>query len=182
MVQIHQTGEADLKNLQELWRRGDVMSPAGFPDGLHETDGEMAEWLRRMRQSRPLADHYSIYEDDVYCGESGYQLDPATGSARLDAKLLPAARGRGLAEGGLTYAVFSAFQAGAERVWASPDPNNGKAVALCRRLGLVPRATPPALCGAVRPNACYMERLASDPPPGGCGGCSGGNCAQCAGR
>lgn len=181
MVQIHETGEADLKNLQALWARGDVMAFVGFPDGLHKTDGEMTEWYQWIQENRPRLNHYSVYEDGVYCGESFYELDSATGAAALDIKLLPAARGRGLGEGALTYAVFSAFQAGAARVWVDPDPKNEKAIALYRRLGLVHKPTPQELYDPRFPNAYYMERLVSDPPPGGCGGCQGGDCAHCGG-
>lgn len=181
MVQIHETGEGDLKHLQALWARGDVMAFVGFPNGLEQSDREMSDWLQWVRENRPLVNHYSVYEDDVYCGESFYRLDPSTGAAALDVKLLPAARGRGLGEGALTYAVFSAFQAGAKRVWVDPDPKNEKAIALYRRLGLVHRPMPPELYDPAYPNAYYMERTPDDPVPGGCSGhCQG--CSGCGGK
>lgn len=179
MIEIHETRETDLPHLRDLWARGDVTRFVGFPDGLQKTGEEMTRWFGWLQENRPLAGHYSVYEDGVYCGESFYRLEPEIGAAALDAKLLPAARGRGLATGALTYAIFAAFQAGAQRVWADPHPENEKAIALCARLGLVHREPPPEL---KNPGAYYMERLVTDPPAGGCGGCHGGDCAHCEGR
>ena len=38
MIEIRETTEKDLKNVQRLWADGDVMRFVGFPDGLHQTD------------------------------------------------------------------------------------------------------------------------------------------------
>lgn len=93
-LEFRETSQADLKQVQALWSCGEVMKFVGFPNGLHQTGAQMEEWLGWIISARPKANHYSIYEDGIYCGEAFYQIDERTRSAALDIKLLPFARGR----------------------------------------------------------------------------------------
>ena len=142
MIEIRKTTELDVKNVQRLWADGDVMRFVGFPEGLHETDEAMQEWIGNVIAHRPNTNHYSIYEDGEYCGETGYGIDKEQESAWLDIKLFRFARGRGIATKALLYAMEEAFRNGAKTVWVDPDPENAKAIALYERLGFVQKEMP----------------------------------------
>lgn len=142
MIEIKETTAADIKNVQRLWADGDVMRFVGFPDGLKETDESMQAWLDRLNKKRPEANHYSVYEDGVYCGETNYNIDREHRSASLDIKLFRFARGRGIATQAISHAIREAFQNGAETVWVDPDPQNAKAIALYERLGFKQKNMP----------------------------------------
>ena len=130
----------------------------GFPDGLHETDERMQSWLRWIESNRPALNHYSIYEDGKYCGESFYEIDAEHRCAALDIKLFGFARGRGIATAGLTYAIAEAFKNGAEKVWVDPNPENAKAIALYKRLGFQQKCFPEYLISEdEEPRSIYME-------------------------
>ena len=132
----------------------------GFPDGLQETDEAMQAWLQQVIAQRPTANHYSIYEDGDYCGETNYSIDREHGSASLDIKLFRSARGRGIATQALSYAMNEAFRNGAEAVWVDPDPQNVKAIALYERLGFRQKEMPEHVIAAGEDPAAniYMER------------------------
>ncbi|MGN0999141.1 MAG: GNAT family N-acetyltransferase [Faecousia sp.] len=134
-IQIHLTDREDLANVQRLWADPAVMRYVGFPDGLHETMENLRDrWLPWV-QNPPKRQHYSVYSGDVYCGESFYDVDE-TGLACMDIKLLPEARGKGIASAALSYALTQAFSTGgAERAYVDPNPENQKALALYARLG-----------------------------------------------
>lgn len=158
MIVIKETTAEDLKNVQRLWSDGDVMRFVGFPDGLIETDEEMKDWFRWIDSNRPALNHYSIFEDGKYCGESFYEIDRAHQSAALDIKLFQFARGRGIAAAGLSHAIQEAFRNGAETVWVDPNPENGKAIALYTRLGFLRKDFPDYLIGEEEePGSIYME-------------------------
>lgn len=135
MIAVRETTAEDLKDVQRLWADGDVMRFVGFPDGLIKTDEEMKKWYQWIESNRPALNHYSIFENGKYCGESFYQIDTEQKSAALDIKLFGFARGRGIAAAGLSHAIREAFRNGAETVWVDPNPENGKAIALYQRLG-----------------------------------------------
>ncbi len=136
MIEIKETRVEDLENVRRLWADGDVMRFVGFPDGLHKTHEEMLEWYRRLDSRRPGTEHYSVFEDGVYCGEAYYRIEKEhDNAAALDIKLFGFARGRGIATEALSFAVKEAFAHGAETVWVDPDPENLKAIALYERLG-----------------------------------------------
>ena len=158
MMEIKETTAADLKSVQRLWADGDVMKFVGFADGLIKTDEEMKDWYRWIETNRPRINHYSIFEDGNYCGEAFYAIDPEHGCAALDIKLFAFARGRGIGAAGLSHAIREAFRNGAERVWVDPNPENGKAIALYRRLGFRERDFPAyLLSGEEAPHSIYME-------------------------
>ena len=159
MMEIRETGITDIHNVQMLWADGDVMQFVGFPDGLHQTDEEMRSWFRWIESGRPARNHYSIFEDGKYCGESFYEIDAEHQSAALDIKLFGFARGRGIAAAGLSYAIKEAFRNGAETVWVDPNPENEKAIALYKKLGFQQKSFPMYLIsGDEEPNSIYMER------------------------
>ena len=142
MLEIRETTLEDLKNIQRLWGDGEVMRFVGFPEGLHETDEDLRAWIERLSAARPRVNHWSVYEDGVYCGETNYCIDEQTRSASLDVKLFAAARGRGIATKALTHAIREAFRNGAETVWVDPAPENARAIALYRRLGFTQKDMP----------------------------------------
>ena len=130
----------------------------GFPDGFHRTDEEMQGWYRWIESGRPKLNHYSIFEDGKYCGESFYEIDTEHKSAALDIKLFGFARGRGIATAGLSHAIKEAFRNGAEIVWVDPNPENSKAIALYKRLGFQHRGFPEYLVSEDEaPSSIYME-------------------------
>ena len=158
MLEIRETALEDVKSVQQLWADGDVMRFVGFPDGLHETDEAMQEWFHWMVADRPVANHYSIFENGKYCGEAGYGIDKEYGSAFLDIKLLKFARGRGIATKALSHAIEEAFKNGAETVWVDPDPQNAKAIALYERLGFERKDMPEhVIAMGEDPASAYME-------------------------
>ena len=158
MIEVRETTAADLADVQRLWADGDVMKFVGFPDGLSQTAGQMQDWFRRIVSRRPALNHFSIFEDGEYCGESFYEIDAAHRSAALDIKLFRSARGRGIAAIGLSRAIGEAFRNGAETVWVDPDPENRKAVALYKKLGFQQKAFPKhLLSGGEEPGSVYME-------------------------
>ena len=158
MITIKETTRNDLPNVQKLWADGDVMKFVGFPEGLHETDEAMSRWLERIAAARPASNHFSVYDDAVYCGEAFYQIDIKHGnSAALDIKLFRFARGKGIAATALSYAIDEAFKNGAERVWVDPNPENAKAIALYERLGFQRKPMPAYLTGGEGINSIYME-------------------------
>ena len=158
MIEIRETTADDIKNVQRLWADGNVMKFVGFPDGLHQTEEGMQNWFRWIESGRPGLNHYSIFEDGKYCGESFYEIDIEHQSAALDIKLFGFARGRGIATAGLSYAIKEAFQNGAEIVWVDPNPENTKAIALYKRLGFQQKVFPEYLITEdEEQNSVYME-------------------------
>ena len=158
MIEVKETTIIDINNVQKLWADGDVMRFVGFPNGLYQTDEEMQDWFRWIESSRPVLNHYSIFEDGKYCGESFYEIDTEHKSAALDIKLFEFARGRGIATAGLSHAIKEAFRNGAEIVWVDPNPENSKAIALYKRLGFQHRGFPEYLVSEDEaPSSIYME-------------------------
>ena len=158
LIEIRETTIEDIKNIQRLWADGDVMKFVGFPDGLVETDEEMENWFRWIASNRPGLNHFSIFEDGNYCGESFYAIDAEHHSAALDIKLFGSARGRGIAAAGLSHAIREAFRNGAETVWVDPNPENTKAIALYKRLGFVRKDFPEHLISEGKgQSSVYME-------------------------
>ena len=86
MITIKESTREDVKNIQSLWADGDVMEFI-WPGGLQETEEGVWEWLNRSISIKPLGNHYSIYEDGKYCGETSYKIDEANRCAALDIKL-----------------------------------------------------------------------------------------------
>ena len=158
MIEVKETTIIDINNVQKLWADGDVMRFVGFPNGLYQTDEEMQDWFRWIESSRPVLNHYSIFEDGKYCGESFYEIDTEHKSAALDIKLFGFARGRGIATAGLSHAIKEAFRNGAEIVWVDPNPENSKAIALYKRMGFQHRGFPEYLVSEDEaPSSIYME-------------------------
>ena len=141
MITIRESTIDDIKNIQSLWADADVMKYI-WPGGLQETEEGVRAWLNRFISSRPKQNHYSIFEDGKYCGETQYRIDENTKSASLDIKLFEFARGRGIATHALEYSIKEAFKNGAETLWVDPHLGNSKAVALYHRLGFIQKEMP----------------------------------------
>lgn len=141
MITVKESTYDDIKNIQSLWADEDVMKFI-WPGGLRETEEGVREWLDRDITARPMGNHYSIFEDGKYCGETAYRIDEANRSASLDIKLFRFARGRGIATKALSYAMEEALKNGAETLWVDPHPANSKALALYQRLGFVRKEMP----------------------------------------
>ena len=141
MVVIKESTHADIKDIQRLWADEDVMKYI-WPGGLHETEDAVREWLDRHISAKPKQNHYSIFEDGKYCGETHYGIDETTRSAALDIKLFEFDRGRGIATQALEYSIKEAFKNGAETLWVDPHPDNTKAIALYQRLGFIQKEMP----------------------------------------
>ena len=158
MLTIKETTAEDLANVKQLWADGDVMKYVGFPEGLHETDESMKNWFNWILSSRPTVNHFSIFDNDIYCGETFFDIDVKHGSsASLDIKLFKFARGKGIATTALTYAIEEAFKNGAEKVWVDPNPDNVKAIALYERLGFERKPMPEYLMEDEGVTSIYME-------------------------
>lgn len=159
MIEIKETSIEDIKNVQRLWADGDVMRFVGFPNGLHQTDEAMQKWFRWIDLNRPTINHYSVFEDDIYCGEAFYEIDKAHNNcAALDIKLFRFARGRGIAMKALSYTAKEAFNNGAEIVLVDPNPENVKAIALYEKLGFKKQDMPEYLTTQdEEPSSIYME-------------------------
>lgn len=145
-LDIHLTGREDLANVQLLWASPDVMRYVdGFLDGLHVTMEHLEhEWLPWVQQP-PKRQHFSVCEDGCYCGESFYSVDE-TGLASMDIKLMPGARGRGIAWFALSHALDAAFRTGkAARAYVDPSPANQNALRLYAGLGFCEASRPPHL-------------------------------------
>lgn len=142
-ILIKETSKDDLENIQLLWNDGEVMSFVGFPNGLGISMEKLIEWLP-WAISKPKRCHYSIYHDEIgYCGETFYNVDQEHRLAALDIKLLPKARGKGIAEYSLWFAIDQAFyQGNAERVYVDPHLDNKKAWKLYEKLGFTVRPRP----------------------------------------
>ena len=141
MIIIKESTYDDIKNIQSLWADADVMKYI-WPGGLHETEEAVREWLDRFIAARPKQNHYSIFEDGKYCGETQYRIDEETGGASLDIKLLEFARGRGIATQALSYSIQEALKNGAKTLWVDPHPENEKAIALYSKLGFIQKEMP----------------------------------------
>ena len=158
MIEIKETSVNDIGNVRRLWADGEVMRFVGFPDGLHKTDEEMNDWLCWIESLRPSANHFSIYENDTYCGEAFYEIDKEHGArAALDIKLFPFARGRGIAARALRYAIDQAISNGASKCYVDPHPENEHAIALYRRLGMTQKEMPEDLLDPDFPGFLYFE-------------------------
>ena len=160
MITIKETTQRDLVNVKQLWADGDVMKFVGFPNGLHETDEGMSDWFDWILSARPKTNHFSIFDDGIYCGETFYDIDiEHNNSASLDIKLFRFARGKGIATKALSFAIEEAFKNGAEKVWVDPNPNNIKAIALYERLGFVRTQMPGYLTSEEGVTSIYMELI-----------------------
>lgn len=161
-TQIKLTEKSDLSNVQHLWATPEVMHFVGFPNGLHESMEHLEnEWLPWV-QNPPYRQHFSIYAKAIgYCGESFYDVDE-TGLACMDIKLLPCARGKGIAFEGLAHALNQAFTVGnARSAYVDPNPENEKALKLYERLGFQETTRPEHLEDLGCPYV-YMELSRQD--------------------
>ena len=141
-VIIKGTEKYDLENVMSLWNDGEVMQFVGFPEGLGVTKDKMERWLE-WAIAKPQRCHYSIYANDIgYCGETFYNVGD-NDAAALDIKLFPKARGKGIANKALLFAIDHAFTEGnAKLVYVDPHPENKKAWQLYQKLGFISKPRP----------------------------------------
>lgn len=134
MIQWNSTREQDLPYLLALWNDGEVMKYVGFPNGLGIDQDEIEIWFSRL-QSKKDRRHFSIYEDDVFVGETFYRV-MSDGIAHPDIKIKTSARGKGIAKASLSFCLDTLF-ANTEATIAVVDPHqdNEKAIQLYTSLG-----------------------------------------------
>lgn len=90
-ILIRSTEQKDLPLVQALWSNGDVMQFVGFPNGLVQSDEDMARWHSWIQKNQPHCMHYSIFDGDEYCGETYYEIDRhRTGSPASISSSIPA--------------------------------------------------------------------------------------------
>ncbi|HSG13207.1 MAG TPA: GNAT family N-acetyltransferase [Gaiellaceae bacterium] len=160
---IRHTTEADLADVARLWADPEVMRWVGYPGGLRLTDEELRRWLAWAEES-PDRRHFVVSDDEIgFCGELFSAVDRGTGRAALDVKLLPAARGRGVATAALRWLVDLVFESepDVELVWTEPWPENEAAMRLYARCGLRPGPRP----GDLAPGPSFWARARADPEP-----------------
>lgn len=133
MININKTKQSDLVFLRDLWNHGDVMQWVGFPNGLGITDEKMNSWFECLTSSS-TAFHFSIYYDEVYCGETFFQIEDEV--VLVDIKLYPNQQGKGLGRYALTYCMIQVFMKYPNTtVMVDPRTNNNSAINLYTKLG-----------------------------------------------
>lgn len=143
-LHIERTREADLADLQRLWADPEVMRWVGYPEGLHLDEEALRRWLASLDED-PDRHHFVVRDDEVgFCGELYYDVDRDARRAALDVKLLPSARGRGIATAALGWLIDLAFESepDVDLVWTEPAPENEAARKLYGRRGLRPHPRP----------------------------------------
>lgn len=143
-IVIRETTENDLNNVRNLWANGQVMNFVGFPEGLKYSEEAMKEWFEWIKKGRPMLNHYSLFYDGQYCGESFYNIDNRS-FACMDIKIFPQFEGKGIASEGLVYALKKAFEQGATTAFVDPSPKNYKALKLYERLGFQKKELPDSM-------------------------------------
>lgn len=143
MLEIRQTSKDDLKNIQKLWAEKEVMAHVGIPEGLKEANDDMDNWLYSVVSNRPKSNHYSIYNDDKFCGEVHYNIDTIHCTiAELGIKLYSFARGKGIASDALNYVIKEAYKNEAKIIFVNPNPKNKRAIRFYEKFGFDHKATP----------------------------------------
>lgn len=158
-LEIRETDERDLTNICSLWADGDVMNFVGFPEGLKYTEEKINKWFEYIRESRPETNHFSIFVNGEYVGETYYSIDKKHENlGSLDIKLFSTARGKGIAMRSLSFAIDQAFENGAEKVYVDPSIKNKKAIALYKKLGFVEKIFPEHFKNDGEQNFIYLEK------------------------
>ena len=136
MINIKETEINDLDCLCDLWNNGEVMRWVGFPQGLGQSKEAMKAWFDAVSKNQ-YAQHFSIYNESHYCGETFYRLKDQVAS--VDIKLLPQCQGKGIAQYALSYCMMHVFLNYPE-VCIQVDPNitNQQAINLYTKLGFKP--------------------------------------------
>ncbi len=119
------------------------MKWVGFPDGVSLTHDELADWFDRLEQNDRRF-HFVVLDGSSVCGEAFYRIDDPSTTAGLDIKLLPEARGRGLATAALNALIAEVRRSSpmVREVWTEPSLSNEAAMRLYARCGLAPRERP----------------------------------------
>lgn len=143
MIRILDTTEKDLDYIRSLWADPEVMKFVGFPEGLIVSMEQMEKWYEHnIEAKRPFRNHYCIFDDDKFLGETYYDVDVNSKKSSLDIKLFPFARGKSIAFQALSYAISKAFEQGAEIVYVDPAKENLKAINLYKRLNFIEKDMP----------------------------------------
>lgn len=138
------TSQENLDDLMRLWNDGRVMQWVGFPDGLGYDRGAAQGWFDKLR-TNPQRHHFVVLtRENRFCGEAYYKVDPDTGRAGLDIKLLPEVQMKGLGTDALRILIRHVFQVevSVDAVWTQPSQLNVAAQALYTRCGLKSKPIP----------------------------------------
>lgn len=143
MLEIKETSNDDLKNIQGLWSDKEVMANVGIPEGLSLSDDDMNNWYKSLALKRPKSNHYSIYYDNNYCGEVHYNIDTSHSNiADLGIKLFSFARGSGIAYNSFSFIIEEVIKNRANVIYVDPNPKNKRAIAFYKKLGFIHKETP----------------------------------------
>lgn len=133
MIKINETQIKDLDNLVLLWNNPQVIKYVGFKEGLKTNIDKVREWHESMSK-RVNSKHFSIYNEDKYCGEVFYRFD--TELTDVDIKLLPEASGLGIGEYALCSCMIKVFCISKDTIIkVDPHRDNTRAIALYKKLG-----------------------------------------------
>lgn len=132
MIIILETKNSDLDNIKKIWEKREII----------KTDLEMLTWFNWINDNRPIINHYSIFDDDIYLGEASYNIDQSTQNASLDIMLIPNARGKGYATKALRFVMAQAILNGAQHTYVNLKKDNNKAITLCERVGMIEKELP----------------------------------------
>jgi len=137
-VSLRRTTAADRGDLLRLWNDGRVMALVGFPDGLGLTPEAFDDWLAWV-EANPARHHFVVHAPGIGFGGEVYAAICGR-AASLDVKLVPEARGRGLAATALAALIDWVFAAYPEVEVVSTEPAKANAAAkrLYARCGLAP--------------------------------------------
>lgn len=159
MIEIRETSKDDLKNIQRLWADKEVMAHVGIPDGIDMSDEEMDKYFESVVSNRANLNHYSIYNNNKYCGEVHYRISAKhSNMAELGIKLYEFARGSGIAEEALSYMIEEAYKKGADVIYVNPSPKNKRAIAFYKKVGFTHKDAPDSIVeGLSQFDDYYME-------------------------
>jgi len=135
------------------------MAHVGIPEGLKEVNDDMDNWLYSVVSNRPKSNHYSIYNDDKFCGEVHYNIYTMhCAIAELGIKLYSFARGKDIASDALNYVIKEAYKNGAKIIFVNPNPKNKRAIAFYKKVGFTHKDAPDSIVeGLSQFDDYYME-------------------------
>ena len=132
----------DFEKLKTLWEDKKVMELVGFPNGLHQSNDIIYNWINDWDNGNSLR---LIIEDNTtkqFIGEIGYRIEDNFSKmknkrvAALDIKLLPKFWGRGIGHEAMDAFIKMIMKSNSfDALILSPNIRNKKAILLYKKLG-----------------------------------------------